>query len=208
MRIPLVVRLLTWTAALQIGIATAVVAGDSPWLVRSRLIDVAPNESSTLSIGGAATVESTYVPELDIIYFWHNNFATELILATSKHTMGAVGTALGDLDLGHVWALPPTLLLQYHANPDGRIRPYVGVGLNYTIFYSADAGALSTIDYSNSFGYAFQGGVDIGITETWAFNLDVKKVYIQSDLSINGGAVTADANIDPWVFGAGLAYRF
>ena len=208
MRIPLVVQLLTWTAALQIGIATAVVAGDSPWLVRSRLIDVAPDETSTISIGGAATVDSTWVPELDITYFWDNNFATEAIFATSKHTMGAVGTALGDLDLGHVWVLPPTVLLQYHANPKGRIRPYVGVGLNYTIFYSVDAGDLSTIDYSNGFGYAFQGGVDIGITETWAFNLDVKKIYINSNLSINGGAVTAAADIDPWVFGAGLAYRF
>ncbi|MBL4638926.1 MAG: OmpW family protein [Kordiimonadaceae bacterium] len=202
-----VLRVAVCAALLQLG-TIAVTAGDSPWLVRLRVIDVSPDVSSTTSIGGAATVESSWVPELDITYFWTDHVATELILATSKHTMGAVGTGLGDLNLGHVWVLPPTLLLQYHPNPNGQIRPYIGAGINYTIFYSADSAGFNSIDYSNSFGVAFQGGIDIGINDHWAFNVDVKKIYIQSDVSINGGAVTAAADINPWVFGAGLAYRF
>ncbi len=37
--------------------------------------------------------------------------------------------------LGGVGVLPPTPLLQYHFNHAGRVRPYVGAGINYTYFY-------------------------------------------------------------------------
>jgi len=201
-------KLFVCAAALQFGASEVMAAEKSPWLVRVRLIDVAPHESSTTSIGGQATADSYVIPELDFSYFWTDHFATELILATSKHNIGATGTSLGNLDLGHTWALPPTFLLQYHFAPDGWIRPYVGAGINYTIFYNANSGDVDSIDYSNSVGFAFQGGVDFGINDNWAFNMDVKKIYMQTDVSINGGGVTADVNLDPWVFGAGFAYRF
>jgi len=203
----------TFTAALAMGastlsITTASADDKSPWLVRLRLIDVAPEESSTVSIGGEATASSRVMPELDISYFWTDNFATELILATTKHSMGATGTALGDLDLGHVWVLPPTFLLQYHFNPEGKFRPYIGAGVNYTVFYSEDAGDVDSIEYDDGFGYALQAGIDIGINDNWAVNADVKKLFLNTDASINGDAVTADVDLDPWVFGLGLAYRF
>jgi len=212
MSISPVLKALTCTAALVMGassLSIAAAADDkSPWLVRLRLIDVAPEESSTVSIGGEATASSRVMPELDISYFWTDNFATELILATTKHSMGATGTSLGDLDLGHVWVLPPTFLLQYHFNPEGQFRPYVGAGVNYTVFYSEDAGDVDSIEYDDGFGYALQAGIDVGINDNWAINADVKKLFLNTDASINGGAVTADVDLDPWVFGLGLAYRF
>jgi len=39
-------------------------------------------------------------------------------------------------------------------------------------------------------------------------NLDVKKVWIDTKVSINGGAITADVDIDPWIFGIGVGTRF
>lgn len=208
MRMKSALKLAACAAALNMGAFASFADDKSPWLVRGRLINVSPSESSTVSIGGEVTAKDDVVPELDITYFWTDHVATELILATSKHGIGAVGTALGDLDLGHVWALPPTLLAQYHFNPHGQIRPYLGAGINYTMFYNSKSGDVDSISYSNSFGFAFQGGVDIGIDDNWAVNLDVKKIYINTDATINGGAVTADVDLDPWVFGAGLAYRF
>ncbi|MBL4788860.1 MAG: OmpW family protein [Kordiimonadaceae bacterium] len=204
----LIMVLLLIVAPFQFIMPAAFAEDKSPWLVRLRLIDIAPNESSTVSIGGAVTADIAVVPELDITYFWTDNIATELILATSKHTVGAVGTALGDLDLGTIWVLPPTLLLQYHLNPDGRFRPYIGAGLNYTLYYNGTSGDLDSVEYDNDLGFAFQAGLDIGINDNWAFNIDVKKIYLNSNARINGGAVTADVSLDPWVFGAGLAYRF
>jgi outer membrane protein len=100
------------------------------------------------------------------------------------------------------------LLLQYHINPNGRIRPYVGAGLGYMIYYGADKGAVASIDYENGISYALQAGVDIGIDEHWAVNLDVKKLFHNTNVTINGGAIEADVDLDPWVIGAGIAYRF
>jgi len=209
MRISNFVKVLTCAAALQLG-AGAAMADDvkNPWQIRVRLIDVAPDESSTTSIGGQANVDSSLVPELDISYFWTENWSTELILATSKHNVTATGTALGDLDLGHTWALPPTLLMQYHFNAENSVRPYLGAGVNYTFFYSSDPGDLTSINYDNGFGLAAQAGVDIDVNDDWFFNLDVKKLWLNTDVSINGGAVTADVDLDPWVFGIGFGRRF
>ena len=208
MDIKSIFKVLTCAAALQFGAGVAAAEDKSPWQVRLRLIDVVPVEKSTVSIGGDVTASNTIVPELDITYFWSDHFATELILATSKHNMGANGTALGDLDLGHVWVLPPTLLAQYHFNPDGKVRPYLGAGVNYTFFYNEDAGALDKIEYDNGFGLALQAGIDVGLDDHWMINLDAKKIFLNTDVSINNGAVTADVDLNPWVLGVGFGYRF
>lgn len=178
------------------------------FMIRARIIDVAPDEDSSTSIGGEIDADFGITPELDFTYFFTDNIAAELIAATSKHDVSAKNTALGNVDLGHVWALPPTLTLQYHFNPHGQFRPYVGAGLGYIVWYNEDAGAMNSIDYDNGIAYALQAGIDIGINEHWAFNADVKKLYHNTDASVNGGAVTADVDLDPWVFGVGVGYRF
>ena len=182
------------------------------WIIRARALMVEPDESASISaIGGDVDVDEQYVPELDFTYFFTKNIAAELILATSPHDVTAINTSAGQVDLGDVWLLPPTLTLQYHFLPDSEtFRPYVGAGINYTYFYNVDSGAANSIDYDDSFGYALQAGVDYGLTENWALNLDVKKVMINTDVTIQSGASTinADVDIDPWVFGLGAAYRF
>ena len=190
--------------------ANAAAASDS-WLIRVRGINMNPDVSSTVNvIGGQVDIDDDTVPELDITYFFTDNIAAELILATTRHDVRDNGSTLGDVDLGRVSLLPPTLTAQWHFLPDDQVRPYVGAGLNYTIFYdeSAPGGAVTSINYENNIGYALQAGVDFGIDEHWGVNLDLKKIWLQSDVTLNGGAITADVDLDPWVFGLGVAYRF
>ena len=170
-----------------------------------------PDESADISIGGDASIDNSVMPELDFSYFFTDNIAVELILAVTPHDVAAVGTALGDIDLGDVTLLPPTLTLQYHFMPKETMSPYVGVGVNYTKFFDADVssgGVVTDIDYDSSFGLALQAGIDYALNERWLINVDVKKVWINTDVSINAGAVTADVDIDPWIFGFGFGYRF
>jgi len=184
----------------------------SPWQFRVRALTVQPNESSTISlIGGSATVAKSTVPELDITYFFNKHIAAEIILGVTNHNVNAVATAVGNVPLGEVWLLPPTVSLQYHPFPDSRFSPYFGPGLNYTVFFGADKGTVATaIDYENSFGYSFQGGFDIDINDHWGWNVDVKKLYLQTNVNIKalGESILADVNIDPWLFGSGFRYRF
>ncbi|MBI1235779.1 MAG: outer membrane beta-barrel protein [Alphaproteobacteria bacterium] len=186
-------------------------ADQGDWLIRGRLLNVSPNESATINpIGGDVDIDTSFVPELDISYFFTDRIAAELILGVTPHDVMAVGTAAGNVDLGDVTLLPPTLTLQYHFLPEGTIHPYVGAGINYTVFFNEDlpAGGIATsINYDNSFGLALQGGIDFDVNENWFFNVDVKYIDINTDVTINN-AITADVDIDPWVFGIGIGRRF
>mgnify|MGYP000566124720 CR=1 FL=1 len=202
--------LLTATAFAAVA-ATPAFADQGDWLIRLRALSVAPNEDATITpIGGNVDIDSSVVPELDISYFFTDNIAAELILGVTPHDVMAVNTAAGNVDLGNVWLLPPTLTFQYHFNPDGAFRPYVGAGVNYTVFFGDDlptGGVATTINYDNSFGLAGQIGADFDVNETWFMNVDLKYIDINTDVTINN-AITADVDIDPWVFGIGFGRRF
>ncbi len=177
--------------------------------MRLRGIYVAPDDSATITpIGGTTDIDAAVVPELDFTYFLSENIAAELILGTTKHDVAATGTTLGNVDLGSVWLLPPTLTLQYHFTGNEGVKPYIGAGINYTIFYNVDDPAGLSLDYDNSFGYALQFGVDFAAGENAFWNIDVKKLFLSTDVSINGGAITADVDIDPWIIGIGYGWRF
>ncbi|MEE9194708.1 MAG: OmpW family outer membrane protein [Alphaproteobacteria bacterium] len=184
-------------------------AGDI--LVRLRGIAMIPDAGGgTIEFGGDADLDNDYVPELDFTYFFTENIAAELILATTRHEVTVKGSSAGDLDLGHVSMLPPILSLQWRFLPKEMFSPYVGAGLNYTFFYrESDGGSITSINYENSFGYALQAGLDIGITDSWSLNIDVKKVFLDTDIVVNGGTINApDTDLDPWVIGIGFGYRF
>ncbi len=181
------------------------------FMIRARAIAVVPDEDSTTTIGGEIDADTGFSPELDFTYFFTDHFAAELIAATSRHNVQAKGTQLGNVDLGSVWALPPTVTAQYHFNPHGQFRPYVGAGLGYLFWYGEDNGnnpAVNNVDYDAGIIYALQAGMDIGIDENWSFNADVKKMFHNIDASVNNGAVRADVDLDPWVVGVGVGYRF
>ena len=205
----LVAATLMSSAAMAEGFKTKE-AGDI--LIRARGIGMVPDESSSISvIGGEADASNEYVPELDISYFITDNIALELIAATTHHDVDVEGSALGpDVDLADVSILPPTLTVQYHFLPKNRFSPYLGAGLNYTFFYDEKAagGAVNSVDFENGIGYALQAGIDIAIDGNWSANLDVKKIFLNTDVKINGGAINADVDLDPWVFGVGIGYRF
>lgn len=181
-------------------------AEDSPWMVRARLLLVAPNESANVSIGGDVRIDNSVVPEVDVTYFFTKNIAAELIAAVTPHD---VSHTFG-VDLGSAWLLPPTLTLQYHFDPDGpAMRPYVGVGINYTTFFGVDEPAGLNISYDDSWGLALQAGVNIPFGDGWSANIDVKYIDINTDVTITGGVnATADVDINPVVVGFGVGYRY
>jgi len=175
------------------------------WQIRVRAIDVIPDVDSSVNIGGEVDADNAVVPELDISYFFTDHIAAELILATSKHDMDYTG----NVDLGDAMILPPTLTLQYHFTPDQAFSPYVGAGVNYSMFYNEDAAAgFTDLNVDNGFGLALQAGFDYWLDEHWGLNADVKKIFLNVDATLNNGAIRADVDLDPWVVGAGVSYRF
>lgn len=211
-------------------------AGD--WVVRARVVNINPDESSDLgktvnknvlpgamSPGAELKVDSNTIPELDISYYITKNIAAELILATgSKHDVSVKGDSVGVVPnqlLGSVDVLPPTLTVQWHFNPDQTIDPYVGAGINYTAFLDRKlnvrqgplAGSKIKVD-SDSWGLALQAGVDINLKDGWLLNADVKYITLDTDVKLRnplaGNAWTKidDLDINPWVFGIGIGKKF
>ena len=180
------------------------------WIVRLRGIYVKTDVNSSVSVlGGHVATSSDQVPELDFTRFFTPNIAAELILATTQHDISVKGSVLGGkTGLGSVKLLPPTLTLQYHTNPTGQFRPYVGAGLNYTIFYGEKTGGAATsMKYKNNLGYALQIGADYMLDEKIGVNFDIKKVFLRTRVDVNN-AYKAKAELDPWIIGAGVSYHF
>ncbi|WP_247894482.1 OmpW/AlkL family protein [Azospirillum sp. B510] len=202
-------------------------AGDI--VVRARGLAVLPQEkgdikNSALGNLGSAKVGNDFIPEVDFSYFFTDNIAAELIAGTSRHRVkgNLISAVGGSTEVGKVSLLPPTLTLQYHFLPKERISPYVGAGVNYTLFYNEDAAnnpnsaglRITDTNYKNRFGWALQAGVDVALTGNWSLNVDVKKIFLKTDVTANarlGAAVvpvSSKVTLDPWLVGVGVGYRF
>lgn len=205
------------------GLASPAYAEKGDLLVRVRGIMVVPNEDSS---GITPTfpaenvgVDNSVMPEIDFTYMWSKHVGTELILATTKHSAsGRTGTTGSIGKLASTWVLPPTLTLQYHFAPDGAVRPYVGAGVNYTIFYSEKASqelenavGKTSVHMSPSFGYALQAGVDVPVSDRVFLNLDLKYIDINTTTRLTTTAIGTQSvrvHLDPLVIGVGVGMRF
>jgi outer membrane protein len=205
-------------------------------IFRAGITTVAPNDDSdAISL---PTTPPTVLPNgvevdsgtaLGLIGTWmmSDNWGLELLAATPfEHDID-----VADLDIpaGSTKHLPPTLSLQWYprGNADGW-QPYLGLGVNYTTFFDEEVSPVlggvlgelldvesAKLSLDDSFGWAAQAGVDIPLTDKWAFNLGVWYIDIGTTADINvrttGGAnakVSFDVDIDPWVYNVGIAYKF
>jgi len=204
--------------ALVLLVLPAVAQAQGDWIFRVRGIQIAPNDSSSEipGTGTEVTVDSKFTVEVDLTYMLSDNLGLELIAATARHDLGTSGGALGGADAGSVKVLPPTLTLQYFFG-DENYRPYIGAGINYTYFYSYDlsddlAGlGVTDVEFSNSFGFAGDLGIDIGVGGNWVLNFDVKYIMISTDADLKVGSdtlATVEVDVDPWVYGIGIGVRF
>jgi outer membrane protein len=176
-------------------------AADDDWMVRVRAVDVDLQDTNVAGVG-TVSVRDKVIPEADVSYFFTPNIAAELVLTyPQKHDI-----KLNRATIGSVKELPPTLLLQYHFLPGGTFNPYVGAGINYTNFSSVRLPTGLSLD-SSSVGGALQAGVDIPIADNVVFNVDVKKIWMSTDLKA-GGSKLATLNLDPVLVGVGVGWRF
>ena len=186
-------------AGLLAGTAQAYEAGN--WLFRIGAYGVFPesdNLSNVLGTGANLNVDDGYSLGFNFTYMVNPNIGIELLLALPfghDITLSGAGT------VAHTDQLPPTLSVQYHFTPESSVRPYVGIGLNYTNFFNEETeGALegTSLKLDDSWGVAGQLGIDIDVAPNWFVNADLRYIDISSDAKLNGvGIGTVDIN--PWV---------
>ncbi|MDR3436251.1 OmpW family outer membrane protein [Telmatospirillum sp.] len=208
--------------ALLAGVSAAAAAdgkvglGAGDLLVHGRVVGVLTDvRGRDTLLNGQVDADNYVIPELDASYFVTDYISGEIIAGTTRHNVKDKLTS-SNLNLGHVWLLPPTLTAQFHPLGRSAIDLYVGAGVNYTIFYGAGgaqniAGESTKVTYKNGFGTAFQFGANYQVSGSWFANVDVKKLLLptSADVKLNGTAIThARVNLDPWLVGVGIGYRF
>jgi len=187
---------------------------DGNWMIRLRGVHLnsANKDHTDNGLGGnnGLRINNKWLPEVDVTYFFTPNVAVEGVLTwPQKHRVTYLDqTSSTRQDLGSLKELPPTLMLQYHFTDiaSGAIKPYVGIGMNYTRFSSVDLGGASV--KRNSVGMALQAGVDFAVTKGFSLNLDVKKVWMSTNVMDYQGTDLGTFKIDPVLFGVGFGYRF
>lgn len=196
------------TAALMtaLGLAlsgTTYSAEPSTWVLRIGAHDVAPksNNHAVVNVDAAKTLT------FDLTRMFDAHWGLEVLAALPfEHDVNLNG---GN-KVADVKQLPPTVSVQYHFAPEARFRPYVGAGLNATIFFSEHTtGALdgTDLDLDTSFGAAAQIGMDFDITDTWFLNADVRWIDIDTGAKLDGASL-GDVAIDPLTFGLSVGRKF
>jgi outer membrane protein len=204
------------TLSLFSGFTQAVEKGD--WIVRGGYTNINPtsNNGEIVDLGDKSNLTVTFA------YLVTDHIGVEVLAGLPfKHEIydKALGTGL---KIGSGTHLPPTVTLQYYFNNNSNVRPYLGVGLNYTFFFKEETSgplAGASLDIGSSTGLAYQFGVDWKLNENLILNLDVRKFNIESTATVTNIAnsslkdvlpaeLSFEVPIDPLTIGLSLAWEF
>ena len=189
------------------------VARQGDWIVTGRITQVSSGADDAITTaGGAATglnvdIGDDIMPTLNFTYFLTDHFSVEAVLGVTQHEIRAKG-GVTDVAVHETWVVPPVVTLQYRPMPEARVSPYVGAGVNYMLFFDGEDQNGFTVELDDGFGYALQAGADIALTGPWNLNVDVKRVWFDTEASINGGTLKSDVGLDPWIVSVGVGRKF
>lgn len=210
MRIKSLVAAMAAVASLA-PIAAQAQAEENPWMVRVRAVDLLWQNGQSGTVADLnVKAKNQWIPEFDVSYFFTKNIAAELVLTWPQQVNITAGP--GNTNIGKVTALPPSLLAQYHFTDLGAFKPYVGAGVNYTIFGNRQnfpaLGNQVQVEPS-SFGVVGQIGADYMLDKNWGLNVDVKYATIATNVQlVSGGANLGKLTLNPWMPAVGVTYKF
>ena len=179
-------------------------------------VDIAADNGNIAAVGDSGT------PTLTLTYLVTDNLGVEFLAGLPIHHSiydKALGTGVR---IGSTKHLPPALMFQYYFYPRARLRTYIGVGLNHTVFFKeTTTGPMSgsELELDASTGLVYQLGMDWKWTENLSLNLDVRRWKIQTTAHVTGiessslsnilpDQIVFDVPLDPLTIGLSLTYEY
>lgn len=214
------------TAAVNTAPALAYEAGD--WVARGGLTLVSPKSDGSDNIqvpalggdtGMQVEVDDNIQLGLNLVYFYNANWAVELLAATPfSHTIDLKNSALGlgDGELAETKHLPPTVSALYYFASNSTFKPYLGLGINYTTFFSEEFTSerqeqgFNSLSLDDSWGIGVQAGFDVALDDSWHINASARYITIDTTAEFKVGDIagSVDVAIDPWVLSLTAGYTF
>lgn len=206
------------TSAMVLSTPTmAYEAGDI--LMRVGTATVAPESTSDdvdQVAGAQASANDNTQLGISGTYMVTNNIGVEVLGATPfTHKLTGKG-GLDGVNIGEVKHLPPTVSAQYYfMDSQSALQPYVGAGLNITVFFDekvhSDLNAsYQKLDLDESVGLAVQAGIDYNINDEMFINASAMYAKIGTTATLEGtaGTLTVDYDLDPMVYRVNFGYKF
>lgn len=163
---------------------------------------VQPKDNNGIVAGGTTEIGSDARPTITFEYFLRDNIGLEVLAALPfEHDI-----KIGGAKIGSTKHLPPTISLNYHFPTGGAVKPFVGLGVNYTTFFE-DRSPLGELEIDDSWGLAAHLGVDYAISEKGALRMDLRYIDIDSDVKLDGVKV-GRVEVDPLVAGVAYVMKF
>ena len=171
-----------------------------------------------LPAGTQAKADDNLTPTIAVEYFVTDAISLETIAGVTQHDVNGRGALNGATLVSDARIVPATLTLKYHFGKDGGIRPYVGAGPSYFIFIDEKPGATTRSlgatrqKMGDKVGAALQAGIDIPVNDHGlALSFDAKRYFLRPTATWYAGTtevIKTRHRLDPWVIGAGVAFRF
>jgi outer membrane protein len=218
------------TAIGAVALSTPALAGDPAgrWQVKIMGSAVLPDGKIDkvlvdpgLPAGTDTKADDNYVPTAAIEYFFSPNISVETICCLTQHD---VDVATGPLKSGQLVAdrkiIPATLTVKLHLPTRSGLKPYVGAGPAYFIFFDEKPGeaarsllGATKLAFNDKIGVALQAGVDMPLGRSgFGLSFDAKRYWVRPTAhwsNASGTEVLATRHkLDPWVLSAGVGYRF
>jgi len=195
------------------------------WLFRGGVMSIIPDvTSSDLSAptvpGAKIDVESATTVAGGITYMLTDNWSVDLPLAWPlKHHIKGAGSIAGSGEIGTTKVAPATLFAQYRfLEAKSPLRPYVGLGLTYAIFFDETAngtltgltnpGAVgTTMKIKDRFGLTPQVGVTYAIDDKWFVEGMLAKSLLKTTTTLSTGQ-SIETKLDPWTVGLYVGWKY
>jgi len=189
-------------AALSGAVMVAGVQAESLGLDASvGLAGVLPDITSPV-VGADAS--NQVVPIINLTYYLSDHFALNTAAGITRHRFDAGGAYLGRASMA-----PFHLMAQYHFSPGSAFRPYVGAGIHHTIFFRQKGPTFDNLEgFPSDTGGVLEAGAFYALSPDYFLNFDVKKFYLETDVTPKGGAKIETIKLDPWVVSFTVGTRF
>ena len=161
--------------------------------------------------GADVGVGDATTPTLDVLYALTPNISAELAIGIPpKHDTSGKGSVAFLGKTGSVKQFAPTFFVNYHfLDASSTIRPFAGLGVNYTKFFDATSTLGQDVQLSRSIGLAWQLGAEYAFDKRWSTSISVAGAKVKSNLVATATTVQRTTiDFRPIVYSVNLGYSF